>query len=197
MFSSTAVTSASLVPLGRFGALLFRERSRSGSTLSDLSRSTERRWLPDQLLDIERGRVALSDDDIAVLCAAYAVAAGPWQATAWRLVLDRSTSSDFSRPRRAGDPETAAVDLADRFLALAVLVGLDLTSERYGLDSLAEALDLSTADTLALLEQRLTERRDRLGPEADSLRSHVTVPSVGLLVGESPNGTLVLAPSPF
>ncbi|NLA34390.1 MAG: hypothetical protein GX868_01735 [Actinobacteria bacterium] len=199
MLSPSSLTLASLVPLGRFGALLYRERSRSAATLAELSRATENRRLPDRLLDIERGTVPLDDDEIAALCSAYAIESGPWQATGpCRLVLDRTASSDLSQPRRDGaDGESSPAVVAERFLALAIMVGLDLTTERFGLDTLADTLELTAVDAFALLEERLVAGQDSLGAAVDSLRSKLTVPHVGLLVGDTLNGTLVLAPSPY
>lgn len=196
MLVPNALTNTSLVPLGRFGALLLRERSRLGVTLAELSRSTQRRWLPDQLLEIERGRFDLSDDEVALLCEAYAIEAGPWPGSATcRLVLDRTRSSEFGRPSRSSAvaPET----LAERFLALAVMIGLDVTTGSFGLEDLAEALDMNAVDTFALLEQCLIARQASLGATVDSLRSQLTVPSVGLLVGDTHDGTLVITASPW
>lgn len=198
MLSPTPLLTASLIPTARFGALLFRERSRTSMSLSELSRATGGRFLPDRLLRVERGEVCLDDADVEILCGAYGVEFGPWRPTGKpRLVLDRSSVSDFlDRSARAELDELDPEAFADRFCAVALLVGFDLTGDGFGLEPLAEALDLGALDTWRLVRRRLQETAGELGEIVGRLRRQPTVPAVGVLVGESRNGALVIASSP-
>jgi hypothetical protein len=187
-----------LVPSARLGAALHRARLQSGATLAGLARASEQRFLPDQLVWIERGEVPLTDDDIRALAALYELPARPWAAASTLdLVLDRATMSAVDAPiserrRRERSRSESLEWIASRFIALSVLTGIDVTSGPIGLEMFAEAIESSLDFAVNLLGIALERDSERIGRMISEMEERVIVPQVGFLVGEMPAGELLL-----
>jgi len=189
-----------LIHPGRFGASLHRARSQSGGTLAALARDSDNRWLPDQLVRVERGLAPLGEDDVRALVVLYGLPRRPMvPAARLELVLDRSAMSDFDaeahRDNR-GDARTheeIVATIARRFIAVAVLVGLDLASGPIGIESLAEAMEASRMTAVDFIKHVMESDAAAIGVLITDLADRVVVPEAGYLVAESAVGSLVLA----
>ena len=195
-FASSVLNDLSLVPSARFGAALHRERSNSGATMAALARASDGAFLPDDLVAIERGETALDDPQIRVLCDLYELSDRPWApASSLELVLDRAPMSDFESPSTAlaaTSRDEVLPWIASRFVALSVILGLDVTSGPLGLDVVAEALELPFAATVELIALVLETEAARIGTMIASMEERVAVPEVGFLVAETEMGSLLM-----
>lgn len=190
---ATLLDDERLVPGARFGAALHRTRSRSGASLAGLARASDGRYLPDQLVAIERGAVVLDDRAVAELADLYELPQRPWpQPSSLLVVLDRAAASEFVAP---GEPSRAVSSdawIAARFVALSVLLGAGLTSGSLGIDALADGLDRSVDETVDLVSRALENDADRVRSMVAAMEHRVVVPEVGFLVGETTCGTLIV-----
>lgn len=201
MPAAASIIDDALVPIGRFGVALHVARSRSGDAMAALARRSDGRWLPDDLVAVERGERALDDDDIRSLCGLYGLVDQPRPAPSdLDVVLDRAAGSDFSGRSPGlgpdvhvtGDRDGWLRGIATRFAALSVLTGLDVTSGPLGLDVLAEALELGVRQAVELVCGVLADDPASVGGIIAGWQDRVVVPSVGYLVGDAPMGTVVL-----
>lgn len=189
------VADASLVSMGRFGATLHRARRRSEEPLNALSRRAGGRWLPDDLVSVERGVRALADEQVRELAWIYSLPMASWSARGAELVLDRSSVSDFSAGITASgtDLDTQRRDVARRAIALSVLIGRDVASGGPGLDALAAAAEVSPAAACDLIRDALADDPAALSSTVEQMAGRIAVPSSGIVVAETGAGALVLA----
>lgn len=184
-----------VVPLARFGAALHRSRVGSGESLASIARAVDGRFLPDQLVAIERGDLRIGDDDVAALVGPYGLASRGWPpASSLELVLDRvEVTGGARRPSIVGSHEEQARWIAGRFVSLSVLLGLDVLSGPVGLDVLAEAIeapvDVAVTHVAAVLEHDAA----RIGSMIAAVEERIVVPEVGFLVGTTTTGSLLIA----
>lgn len=189
------IDNEDLVSRSRLGAALFRARTHSGRSLAAIARSSESRFLPDQLLAVERGTTVVSDDDVAALVAVYELSARPWvPAAGLDLVLDRANASDLVPSARDQGHVTPARSIAERFLALSVLLGLDSTSGPLQMSTLAEALEVPLTAAIDLVHDTLHTGSAGIGEAIDRLGRRYAVPQLGFRVGETAMGTVLVAP---
>lgn len=183
----------SLVSPRRFGAALHASRVGTGSTLTAISRRCEGWWTPDELLNVERGSVPLGDASVVSFCRLYALAGrGLGDVASLDLVLDRSESADLVD---TGSPEgpghlAVAQSILVRLCAISQLVGLD-AEELADSPVLGEAMDLD-AGAIRRSIRELYVDCDRVEQVASVLDERVAVPLVGLSIGETPHGVLLL-----
>lgn len=195
-FISPVLTDQSLVPAARLGAALHRARSRSGQTMAALARMSDGRFLPDDLVVIERGEAALDDSEVRSLVGMYALDARPWaHAASLSLIVDRTPT----RPGVAPVTETELIDHEDiarwvgcRLVALSVLVGIDMASGRFGLDGLAEAIERPLASSVELVDDLLRTEAVTIGAMVEAMLDRLVVPEVGLLIAQTDIGSLLL-----
>lgn len=154
---------------------------------------------------IERGECDLSDETLAQLVEAYGFGDANWARSAeLQLVFDRSSGFDVGTQQRSSltfwvEPSSSDAHrrlLATRFLAVSMMVGLDLSARSFGIGTFADAAEISADAALDLLLDVLTVDGAAVGSMIETLRTRTVVPSVGVLIGETPGGSLVLAPSP-
>lgn len=182
----------SVVPLARFGAALHRARIGASESLAGIARLSEGRFLPDQLVAIERGDVALDDDAIEALVGPYGLAERGWPANSTlELVLDRVEMSGIGATVSA--PDVSPTWLATRCMALSVLLGLDVTSGPIGLRAFADAVELPHDSAIDVLGDVLANHAASIGETIERLEGRTVVPEVGFLVGATSTGSLVLA----
>lgn len=194
--ASLVLNDENLVPAARFGAALFRERTGAGTTMAALARESEGRFLPDELVAIERGEGDLDDDRVRALCGIYSLGDRPWSPpSSLELVLDRAPVSDFEAhsPAHPGVDRTASLRwVASRFVALSILLGIDVTSGPVGVGLLAEALEESLDTTIELVGDVLETDAAGIGAMIVAMEGRVAVPEVGFLVAETDAGSLLL-----
>ncbi|MCC6225182.1 MAG: hypothetical protein IT195_02090 [Microthrixaceae bacterium] len=183
----------SLVSPRRFGAALHATRVGTGSTLTAISRRCEGWWTPDELLNVERGSVSLGDASIVSFCRLYALPGrGLGDVASLDLVLDRSESVDLvdAGSAEGSDHLSACRHILVRLCAISRLVGLD-AEELADSPVLGEAMDLD-APAIRRSIRELEADGDRIGQVASVLDERVAVPLVGLSIGETPQGVLLL-----
>jgi hypothetical protein len=198
-FTATSL-DLGLVPIGRLGAALHARRGDAGTTVAALSRSSEGRFLPDALIALERGNAHVGDADIEDVVALYELAPralpmGP----AVELVFDRSTGLDVAGGSAAifagagSEPGPIDVDaVLARFVALSVLMCLDLTCGDVGLGRLAAAMHLEIGELSTRLESLLDEQAEEIVTLVGRLSDRIAVPCAGLLVAQLAGGSLLL-----
>lgn len=193
------VLDESLVPLGRLGSALHARRGICRLSVSGLSRSSDEGFLPDDLIVLERGDVPLDDSRVAALVELYdlepmALPIGG----AVRLIFDRTTSRDVaggaSSIFSAIEVDAHQVDVdsvLSRFVALSVLLCLDMTCEQIGVDVLADSLGLGLHEVSQRCARLIDEHGEELVELTGRLAQRMVVPRVGLLVAQLPGGSLV------
>lgn len=162
-------------------------------TLAAISRRCDGWWTPDELLNVERGLIPLDDASVVSFCRLYGLpGSGLGEPESLELVLDRSESAELmpTDPGEGAGPRSHAVSVIARLCALARLVGADVATLAIS-PAVAEALDLDTP-TVAELTRELLEGSDRVRAVAEVLDERVAVPSVGLSVGETRHGLLLM-----
>jgi hypothetical protein len=167
--------------------------------MTALSRRCDGWWTPDELLDVERGAVALDDASIVSLCRLYALPGrGLAEPHDLDLVVDRSSSSDVAAghdfPEHA-PVSTVGVDSSrvglTRLSALLAVVGVDLANHASWTSLLADALGTTELEVRREVAVVLADR-NRLDIVRDALSDRIAVPAVGLLVCDAPGGSVVL-----
>lgn len=193
--ASLAIDCDRLVDPGRFGAALHRARLASAESLTGLSRTIEGRWLPDQLMTIERGRSDLSDREMSELVELYGLRPQPaWRCAEVDLVLDRSAVSDITVPSRAiaSDRVDWLSDLARRFTALAMFVGLDMVSGPFNITALAAAMETSIGRATEIVLRELEDSPELIVETVTQIEDRLVISECGILIGTSPTGALLL-----
>ena len=193
----------SLVPFARLGAALFRHRSRRGLALGELVRTAEHRWSTERLEALERGEAALDDGAVAEVVELYGLPETSWNRPGrLALMLDRTTVSGFSSSGLSvPDPgflggaiplDRAQRWLAVRTLAAAIIAGVDLCTESFALDPFAEGAGLAPGNAAGCLMAVLEQDSAAIRHEIDAMAGRTVVPGVGVAVGTTPSGTLML-----
>jgi hypothetical protein len=166
--------------------------------MTALSRRCDGWWTPDELLEVERGAVALDDASIVSLCRLYALPGrGLAEAHDLDLVVDRSASVDVAIEPDAlvGTGPLAGAELLRlglvRLVALAASCGVDLADHASWSTPVADALGATELDVRRDLPVVLADR-DAIMATCDVLSDRIAVPTVGLLVIDGPGGSLIL-----
>lgn len=192
-FTGSAHADRSLVPSARFGSALHRERTRRDETVTAVARNSGGSFLPDSLIAIERGDTALADDDVVALAELYGLPARSLpRPSEVEFVLDRSTGV---RPGAylASDADDVPPDaLVARLVALSVLVGLDATTGPHGVGAVADALDQPLSEAVELMARVMADRSEDLTSLIATIETRVVVPEVGVLVADTPIGSLMM-----
>jgi len=186
-----------LVPSARLGAALHRARTRSGATMAALARDSAGRFLPDDLVLVERGAVEPTDDTITALVGLYGLSGRPLPTGASiELVLDRSPSTLVGRSSDAattgGAASTGPEWVAARLVALSVLLGLDVTTGLLGTAVVSEALERPPTAVVELIDDVLHRYAPEIGGIITRIEQRVVVPAAGILVAETPMGSLLV-----
>jgi hypothetical protein len=189
----TPDAASSLVSPRRLGAALHAHRIANSTTMTALSRRCDGWWSPDELLEVERGAVALDDASIVSLCRLYGLPGrGLAEPSDLDLVVDRSASVELDGPAGAwvGDPGAVHAGLV-RLAGLLSIVGVELANRASWATPLAEALGTTEAEVRSDVAAVLADRT-ALADVVDALSDRIAVPAVGLLVCDAPGGSVVL-----
>ncbi|MEM7095379.1 MAG: helix-turn-helix transcriptional regulator [Actinomycetota bacterium] len=188
------MSSQTLVPPGRLGALLIEHRQRAGCSVADLAARSPR-FSPSELDRLERGGTELADRDVEAVLGLYGVdlTAGTYGRS--QLVVDLPAHTvAVGDTKLRFDAPTADVVL-ERYVSLLYLlreqpVGTQLPLRAADLDTLGSTLDrpeLTLIDDLHAImgDRRTVGRTRRLSRRPRVLRA-------GVLVGATVVGALVM-----
>jgi hypothetical protein len=178
---------ASLVPSGRLGAALGARRHRSRATLTATARRSEGRWNPADLRAIEVGDGELDDDAVPAICLLYGLSAGaPVLAADLAVVIDRTTTTDVLTPAgRPADPSA----LLERAVGICWSLGATPPMLSGLVDGLAACL---TTSEVEIVEAMAAMPLEEVRAAAERLSGRTVVPAVGLLVGDTELGAIVV-----
>lgn len=193
------VDERGLVPPRRFGALLSDRRRTEGIELAEVAARSNGRFDVRQLDAIERGRVELSDDLIAAVSALYSVESGPVVPHRSQLVIDlRGPELRVGQTVAPLPGESTADELLGRYLSLLYLLrnrepGTSLPLRTADLETLSDALAVTVGDVRSRLSGLMVQ--PEVAARAGRFRARLVVPAVGLLVGVTAVGSLILVTS--
>ncbi len=191
---------ASLVPPTRFGALLTDHRTRRGLTIDELRVQSDLPFSAAELRQIEHGKLALTDDQVNRLMAAYGAVSGTLVPDRSELVVDLHHGAMFvAANTKVLPPHAGFDDILGRYLSLLYLMrglepGSELALRTDDLETLAKALERNIAE----VERRLVELMlpGEVTPWFSRVRHRLAIPAAGLLVGLTAVGSLVLVELP-
>lgn len=187
MLTESAVLVEGLVSARRFGAALSAARAADGATLVAMSRRCDQWWRPDELAGFEQGRNPLEDSAVISLTRLYRLGGCPLpDDQAFELLVDRSTSSEVI-PAADGAPDQPASLVVLRAAAVARLCGAWLTP--MDIEVLGDVVGLTPVELNRSLED--LESSGRIDSVASGLASHIVVPLIGILIAETPAGSLL------
>lgn len=191
---------ATAVPLRRLGALL--QAARGGADLDEVARRSAGRYAPVDLIEIEQGRVDLSDDEVTRLLDLYGADPGELVASRSTLVIDVHEGTVAAGPWSTSfSPEAdTADDVLSRYLALVyemrgLPVGTPVPLRSLDVSVLSSALAISSVDVEHRLHVLMEADDGAIERLRTLLRAKVLVPVIGLVVGVTGLGVLVLVPS--
>ncbi len=180
----------SIVPFERFGMVLSASRSRNDSSLTGLARASRRRFLPDDLAQVERGERVLDDDQVIELASLYRLQPRFLSAERPLVVhLDGSTTQELgNQTGHYDDVET----IIHRLVVVEQLTA-DATSRptSFDLQPLGQAFGLSSA-TVNMMAADRSNGSEPGGVGWEALADRVIVPEAGIKIGATPMGTLTL-----
>ncbi len=193
------VDERGLVPPRRLGALLAERRRAEGLELAQVAARSRGVFDVRALEAIERGRVELSDDLVAAVTALYAVESGPVLPHRSQLVIDlRGPELRVGHTVAPLPDEPTADELLGRYLSLLYLLrsrepGTPLPLRTADLERLSEALFVTVGDVRDRLSGLMVQ--PEVADRAGRFRARLVVPAVGLLVGVTAVGSLILVTS--
>ncbi len=193
------VDDRGLVPPRRLGALLSERRRAEGVDLAQVAARSRGLFDVRELDAIERGRVELSDDLIAAVTELYAVESGPVVPHRSQLVIDlRGPELRVGRTVAPLPGEPTADELLGRYLSLLYLLrsrrpGTPLPLRTADLETLSDALLVTVDDVRSRLSGLMVQ--PEVAARAGRFKARLVVPAVGLLVGVTAVGSLILVTS--
>lgn len=190
---------ATTVPLRRLGALLRVARGEVG--LDEVARRSAGRYEVAELVEIESGEVSLTDDQVRELLAIYRADPGELASSRSTLVVDLDEGTVAAGPWATSfqpDADTTD-DVLARYLALVyemrgIEPGTPVPLRTLDISVLSDALELPTFDVEARLHILMDADDGRVEQLRALLRRRVLVPAIGLVVGVTGLGVLLLVP---
>lgn len=191
-------TSLPLVPPARLAALL---RARRQQENVDVATIAERSFGLFDVHDIElleSGRSPLTEETIRSVTQLYDLGAGPVVPGRSRLIVDLDMGTIEADGELSHLPRAEPPAVLERYLALVYVMrgvqpGNKIALRRDDMEVLADALDLSPGDVesrvAALMTSPVISRRTR------RLSRKLSVPGVGILIGFTTMGAVILAPA--
>lgn len=158
--------------------------------MTELSRHSDHWWLPDELLQIERGAIELHDAEIMTLARLYGVRPAPLPVgSAATLVIDR-VPDDSDAVTAAEAPRPDAV--AERLAVLAALLGLEAEMVMSWAPELAGVVGVATFTMRREIERSIDGSLAQ--PELTAaLADRVVVPSTGVLIAEVSDAAVIIS----
>ena len=195
---TTLAHDLGLIPPGRLGPLAAEARSVWGMSLNDVSQATGDLVSTVELRLLESGRLSLSEEQIRALFKVLAISTEEILPVRVRLEIDTSQG----RLVAGGSVATMLPDATDaqilhRYLCLVyalrrVRAGTFVVPRADDLDVLATSLGAHPAEVRLRLEHLMRHRRDDLRLGVRALAGRAALPGLGLLVGVTALGALLL-----
>ena len=191
---------ATAVPLGRLGDLL--RDARGDVDLVDIAARSDGRFAPFELLDVEQGLVQLTDEQISDLMEIYDADPGQLVVSRSHLVIDLDEGTVAAGPWSTSfSPDNdSADDVLVRYLALVyemrgLPAGTPIPLRTLDVSVLSEALAMPSVDVEARLHILMDSGSGRIERLRTLLRAKVLIPAIGLVVGVTGAGVLLLVPN--
>ncbi len=193
----TTKSSTPTVPPARLGLLLTQRRHQLGLSLEELAEISEGELTVDELKLAEQGHHSLDDDFVTRITKLYECNSGSVIPVRYRLIVDIDRGEIITGSSSTTLPKTEPTEILERYLAFVYLMrgqipGTKLNLRGEDLEVLAEALEASSEQ----IERRLIIMMGskQVKQRTYSLRKRIAVSAVGLLVGFTSMGALILTP---
>jgi len=192
----------SLVPARRLGQLLVEHRATSKLTATEVARRSDFLSTPSRVSELESGLLALSDVEIEEVTDAYGVSLSTLVPQRTKLNLDlESLSLSLGRQKVsfARSAEATLNELLTQYLStVRALRSLpdkaEVSLREADLRTLSTGLVLPSGDVRTRLQMLIDDRPDELRERAELMLGRPVIPALGVLVGGTGIGSLVLAP---
>jgi hypothetical protein len=188
-----------LVPPRRMAHLLLRARAAAGFTRDEVASRSSGRFTADELGETELGARLLNDEEVRFLAELLGLSVGQLFPRRAELVLDRQNNRIGTTDRWAYLPPFADSDeLLRRYLALVYVLrgvkpGRFIVPRSADLAVLADVTESSGGDVRLRLEKFIRAGRDDISLLAAAFGQRVVVNGLGVLVGKTPKGELILS----
>lgn len=195
---TTLAHELGLIPPARLGPLASQARQAWGWSLADVARRTDGLLSTVELRLLESGRLAASDIQVRALFGVLSISTEELLPVRVRLEVDTSQGRLVAGGSVAQVlPDATEDELLRRYLCLVytlrrIRAGTFVVPRTDDLGVLATALDRSAADIRLSLEHLMRHRRDDLRLGVRALIGRAALPGLGLLVGMTSLGALLL-----
>ena len=193
--------SLGLLPPRRLGALLRNARIEAGLAPHDVVATLGNRLRPDEIEAHERGELVIDDDDVRILVSRNGLQFEALVPQRSQLVLDREEgiigigATRYALPSQTPDGEILIRYLAMVYLLRDVKPGRFFVPRFSDLRLLGEAFGHSPDTVRRDLEQHMTGSKDGIESTSRSVMQRLSAPGLGLLVGITSIGALLLMPT--
>lgn len=198
--TAVAAVADPLLPPRRVGRALAQARVIAGLSREQVALALGGRLGEDDLLDVEAGRRALADEELAALARCYGVEVSTVVPSRGELVVDLTEGVLDAGGRRVDlAPAAGGREVLERYLALVYAMrdaqpGTTVPLRFDDVSVLARVLDRDHVDVerdlLELMATASAPVRDRMR----RLRGRVLLPMAGVVVAVTAAGTLLLVP---
>ena len=188
----------SLVPPRRMGRLLASARSRKGLSIPAAAFATYGRFDALDLRVVEAGDIAVSDEDVRMFCDIYGLDLQGLMPSRMELVIDRSegwirTGATQRTVSRNADDQGILI----RYLALVyelrgIKPGRLIVPRARDLQVLGALFRRNPDEVRLRLESLMREAREEIAAVSARLHERVAVPRIGVMVGFTGIGALLL-----
>ena len=195
---TTLAHELGLIPPGRLGPVAAQARAAWGLTPAEITRSTQGLISPRELRLLESGRLAPTDEQVQALFRVLGIALEEILPARVRLEIDRTQGRLVAGSSVTHVlPDATEEQLCSRYLCLVyalrrVRAGTFVVPRMDDLDVLAETLQLNAATVRLRLESMMRHHRDELRVGVRSLAGRAALPGLGLLVGMTALGALLM-----
>lgn len=188
-----------LVPPRRLGNLLAGARADGGYTLAEAADALGGDWSAVDLLEVETGRRALTDDDLEDLAGLYGIDTTRLVPERSHLVIDLTEGTLGVGSRTISLEGSAALrrDVLARYLALVYAMrdlpaGSPLHLRQPDIEVLSSALGAPGPEIAAELRELVEDGAATVEPRMARIRGRILVPVIGIVVAATAAGTLLL-----
>lgn len=198
---ATGTDTLSLVPPRRLGQLLVEHRTSSGLSVAEIAERAS--ILPDErsVEDLEAGLHRLTDDELTAVTSAYGVELGTLVPQRSELIVDldsRTLSVGDHRVTFAGPRSRLSDELLTHYLALvralrSLPADAEVVLRQRDMGALSAALVQPPDDIRSRLHELMDGQPLELRDRARRLAGRPLVPALGVLVGVTSIGALILA----
>ena len=197
-----STATSSLVPARRLGQLLMEHRTTSKTSQTKVANRSTFLATPKRVAQLESGLLALTDVEVEEVVDAYGVSLSTLVPQRTQLALDLETLSlSFGRRQVTfARSEDATLDeLLSHYLStVRALRSLpdkaEISLREADLRTLSTGLVLPIEDVRVRLHMLMDDRPDELRERAELILGRPLIPALGIMVGGTGIGSLILAP---